>query len=815
MKGYCNANRGIYLFLYPNFGIMKTSILSTLLVVALACVEVKAQTTLSHANRQYEMMAYSKAIELYEQSLKDNLKDSTKVNTLVKLGHSYHQIRDTQNAERVYRLLFGETKSIPKSQASSYLYYAQALASNGKYDEAKDMYERYSQAQQDDTRGKEFTKLYGDVSKLKKNKTSYKIESLDNINTNRAEFSPTYYKKGLVFVSSRNEGVNIKRTYGWNQTAFLDLYEIPDLSVVNSAKTSRVGGSETTARAAKGKGVYLLGADEYTERTANDSNTPGNFKVTSAGKPDPLQNAKIESQNMGKAINSKYHEGPVAFFKDGSKMLFTRNNYLDGKYKTSKDGVNKLKLYIADKTGSDWGKIKELPFNSDEYSVGHPALSKDDKLLYFVSDMPGGFGGTDIYVSKYENNNWSVPVNLGPAVNTKGNEMFPFADEQGNLYFSSDGHAGLGGLDMFYAKLIEGVMAKKPKNLGEPINSTKDDFGLITDGERKSGFFSSNRRNGGADDDLYRFERSGPLDPCQDIIVNVFDAETKNALANVDVEVISKDESAPESKTMTTDSEGNLRLCLDSDIDFVFKASSEGYLNNTRNFTTKDLDISELVKLEIPLDKAKPKNTGPKTFTLRGLVTTQKERKPIPGVKVLLHNECDGSTQESVTDENGSYKFEVPIGCDYSIEAMKDNLGTMGSKVKGGETTEANITMFEKGDVIKIDNIYYDLNKWDIRSDATVELNKLVDLMKKYPKMKIEFGSHTDSRASAKYNKTLSTQRAKSAVSYIVKQGVNSKRIIAAGYGESKLVNKCKDGIGCTEEEHQQNRRTEIKILSL
>jgi len=794
---------------------MKTSILSILLVIVLACVEVKAQSTLSQANRQYEMMAYTKAIELYEQSLKDNLKDSVKVNALVKLGHCYHQIRDTQNAERVYRLLFGESKSIPKSQANSYLYYAQALASNSKYDEAKEMYERYSQAQQEDQRGKEFNKLYGDVSKLKKNKASYKIEALDNINTNRAEFSPTYYKKGLVFVSSRNEGLNIKRTYGWNQTAFLDLFEIPDLSVVNSAKTSRVGGSETASRGARGKGVYLLGSDEYTEGTANDSNTPGNYKVTSGGKVEPLQNAKIESQNMGKAINSKYHEGPVAFFKDGSKMLFTRNNYLDGKYKTSKDGVNKLKLYIADKTDKDWGKIKELPFNSDEYSVGHPALSKDDKLLYFISDMPGGFGGTDIYVSKHENNNWSVPVNLGPAINTKGNEMFPFVDEQGNLYFSSDGHAGLGGLDLFYAKLIEGVMAKKPKNLGEPINSTKDDFGLITDGERKSGFFSSNRRNGGADDDLYRFERSGPLDPCQDIIVNVIDAETKNSLANVDVEVISKDESAPESKTMTTDSEGNLRLCLDSDIDFVFKASSDGYLNNTLNFTTKDLDISELVKLEIPLEKAKPKNTAPKTFTIRGLVTTQKDRKPIPGVKVLLHNECDGSVQESVTDANGGYKFEVPVGCDYSIEAMKDNLGTMGSKVKGGETTEANITMFEKGDVIKIDNIYYDLNKWDIRSDATVELNKLVELMKKYPKMKIEFGSHTDSRASAKYNKTLSTQRAKSAVAYIVKQGVNSKRIIAAGYGESKLVNKCKDGIGCTEEEHQQNRRTEIKILSL
>jgi len=266
---------------------------------------------------------------------------------------------------------------------------------------------------------------------------------------------------------------------------------------------------------------------------------------------------------------------------------------------------------------------------------------------------------------------------------------------------------------------------------------------------------------------------------------------------------------------MEIDAEGNLRLCLDTDMDFIFRASNEGYLNNSLSFTTKDLDVSELVRLEIPLEKVKPKPVPVKTFTLRGLVTTQRDKKPIPGVKVLLRNECDGSTQESVTDANGTYVFEVPSGCDYSIEALKDNLGMMGSKVKGGETAEANITMFEKGDVIKVDNIYYDLNKWNIRSDAADELNKLVALMNKYPKMRIEFGSHTDSRSSAKYNKTLSTKRAKEAVAYIVKQGIAAKRIIAAGYGESKLMNKCKDGVNCSEEEHQQNRRTEIKILSL
>lgn len=792
---------------------MKTSLLLIALAIGLWVSDAKAQTSLSQANRQYEQMAYSKAVDLYEQALKENLKDSTKANTLIKLGYSYHQLRDTPNAERIYRALLGEGKTVPTNQANCYLYYAQALASNGKYDEAKEIYERYNLAQQEDQRSKEFTKLYTNVSKLSKNATSYTVEALDNINTNRAEFSPTYYKKGLVFVSARNEGINVKRVYGWNQTAFLDLYEVPDLSVVNSAKTSKLGGSAAANKSERNKGVYLLGSDEYTSPTANDSKTPGAYKTVKGKEIDPLQTPIIESQNMGKALNSKYHEDH--FFKDGNKMLFTRNNYLNGKYKTSKEGINKLKLYSAEWLGNDWGKLKELPFNSDEYSVGHPSLSKDDKLLYFVSDMPGGFGGTDIYVSKYENNNWSTPINLGPAVNSKGNEMFPFVDDEGNLYFSSDGHAGLGGLDMFYAKLIEGVMAKKPKNLGTPMNSTKDDFGIITDGERKSGFFSSNRRRGGADDDLFRFERNGPLDPCQDLIVNVIDAESKTPLANASIEVVSKDESNPEVKTIEIDADGNLRLCLDTEMDFMFRASNEGYLNNTLSFTTKDLDVSELIRLEIPLDKVKPKPEPVKTFTLRGLVTTQKERKPIPGVKVLLHNECDGSIQEAVTDANGTYKFEVPSGCDYSIEALKDNLGTMGSKVKGGETSEANITMFEKGDVIKIDNIYYDLNKWNIRPDATEELNKLVGLMNKYPKMRIEFGSHTDSRSSTKYNKTLSTKKAQEAVAYIVKQGVSAKRIIAAGYGESKLVNKCKDGTPCSEEEHQQNRRTEIKILSL
>ncbi len=779
-----------------------------LMTLAMLSTSAFGQSALLQANREYSNLSYMKAAELYEKAIKENLKDSTvKRDAIIKMANSYRFIRDNRNAERAYRLAIANNKDLTGENVNVYMYYAQALASNGKYDEARDAYDKFSKMQTEDQRGKPFVTLYENVGKISKNAASYSVEFLD-INTNRAEFSPTFYKKGLVFVSGRNEGIVTKKVYNWNQTAFLDLYELPDLSALTAGQTSSVGGAKASAKKTSAAS-YLLGKDEYTSSTANDTKTIG-FGQNSNYKP--YQEPAVVSKSMGKSINSNYHEGPVTFFKDFKKILFTRNNFLNGKYATSKDGINKLKLYSADLVGAEWKNIKELPFNNNDYSTGHPALSKDNSLLYFVSDMPGGMGGTDIYVARYENGNLSSPLNMGPAINTKGNEMFPFVDDMGNLYFASDGHPGLGELDIFYAKLIDGVMAKSAKNMGAPINSTRDDFGLITDGERTSGYFSSNRKNGGADDDIYRFDRKGPLEACQEVTVSVFDAESKVPLANAAVLVINKSDADGQGKTMTTDEEGNLKICLDSDMDFLIKVSNEGYINNNMGFTTKESSDSDGSALEVPMDKLKPKI---KTFTIRGLVTTQKDRQPITGVKVVLKNECDSTIQEAITDEKGSYQFEVPVGCDYTIEALKDNFGTMGSKIKNGEVADANISMFEKGDVIKIENIYYNTNKWDLRPEAIKELDKLVDLMNKYPKMQIEFGSHTDSRSSTKYNKTLSTKRSKGAVAYIVKKGIAAKRIKAIGYGESQPVNKCKDGVVCTEEEYQQNRRTEMKILNL
>jgi outer membrane protein OmpA-like peptidoglycan-associated protein len=783
-----------------------------------------AQSIVKQADRQFDLLAYSKAADLYEQALQNNMV-SSKADiraARVKLGYSYRQVRDMQAAERVYRELIADGE-LPAEHVQAYLYFAQALASNGKYQEAQDAYEKYNTVQKEDTRGPMFSKLYRDVSVLSRNAGSYKVDFL-NINSTKAEFSPMLYKEGLVFVSAQgNEGVGSKRVFNWNNTPFLDLYYMPERKGVKAVKTASLGGSKPVKDPKDKRAGRALGRDDYTPPTSNDSRTVGYFGGTNVNEGLGYEDKPItESARFSRSLNTKYHEGPATFTKDGSKVIFTRNNYTDGKYRESSDGINKLKLYTAQQINGDWKEPEEMTFNSNEYSTGHPALGHVDQLLYFVSDMPGGLGGTDVYVSRWEKDRWGKPVNLGPTVNTKGNELFPFVDEKDNLYFASDGHAGLGDLDLFFAPLNDdGLSAKLVQNLGEPINSNKDDFGIVTDGERKGGYFSSNRKNGGADDDIYRFKREGPLYPCRELLVAVVDAQSKNPLANVLLAVENAD-NATDQRELKTDSLGNVRMCLDADNEFRFRASTEGYIENKIGFSTRDLQDDQPTRLEIPLDKPKvvydpaaPPAPAIVNNQLRGRVTTQTDKLPIAGVKVILRNECDGTTQEVTTGEDGTYTFATTPGCDYTLEAMKDNMGTVGSKIKKEGTGTPDLVMFKKGDVIKVENIYYDLNKFAIRSDAASEMDKLVELMKKYPAMKIEMRSHTDSRSSAVYNKTLSANRAKAATAYLKKKGIKADRLVAKGYGEEQLVNACKDGATCTEEEHQQNRRTEIKILSI
>jgi outer membrane protein OmpA-like peptidoglycan-associated protein len=624
-----------------------------------------------------------------------------------------------------------------------------------------------------------------DNSAFYKDSALYNVDFVYPLNSKYSDFSPMFYENGLVFVSARNEGSGIKRVFIQNETPFLDLFLFSD--TLSLRKETRKSVEMALAS---------LGSSEKSIKP-NKIQANENF--------DDMEEPEIEE--FSKSINSKYHEGPVTFFKDYKKIVFTRNNYNKGRAKKSDKGVNMLKLFIASKKGNKWTDIKELPINSDQYSTGHPALSPDNRKMYFVSDMPGGFGGTDIYVVDYRDGSWGVPVNLGREINTEGNEMFPFVDEAGNFYFASDGHAGLGGLDMFYVEFRNGVPFGGVENLGAPINSTKDDFGFITDAERSHGYFSSNRRKGYSDDNIYAFTKG-----CNSLNLIVLNQETNEPLADTELRMV---KNGVNKQRYITNSQGQTSLCLESGSDFEFKAFKEGYEVGTITYGTMSNSLAKKQQLKLYLEPSKRP-------LVRGRIVSEVDQRPIAGATVTLENERDGSIETIITGVDGRYVFQPVRDGKYSVTAVKDNYAinteSIG-KIKNSKkniSVEQNFGMIGEGDIFRLDNIYYDLDKSEIRTDAKKELdNKVIPILKKYPDIQIELRSHTDSRASEEYNLRLSAERAKSVVDYLIKKGISSSMLTAQGYGESELVNECDDSVKCSELEHQQNRRTEFKILAV
>lgn len=735
---------------------------------------------LKAANKQYDNYSYLAAVRLYEEFLRGKPADATEAReAMTKLGFSYRKLQDTRNAERIYGELVA---SYPDLESEVYLYYAQALASNGKSREAQKMYSQYGQRQSNDLRGRTGTITYMDLSRFYLDSSSYRIQNLP-INSRQADFSPMYYKKGLVFVSSRDEGGVIKRVFSWNQTPFLDLYSFPDTNQL------RIPGFDPVVK-------------------------PAATAVLGGGGPAADQSVEVEAENkpisksekFSRTLNSKYHEGPVTFTQDQNFIVFTRNNGSKGKSAKSSDGVRKLKLYSAVFRANKWHDITELPFNSSEYSVGHPAFAPDDQRLYFVSDMPGGYGGTDLYVVEFKNGEWGTPVNMGKELNTEGNEMFPYVDSAGNLYFASDGHAGLGGLDVFFAEMKDGVPYRDVQNVGYPINSEKDDFGLITDKGRTTGYFSSNRRKGISDDDIYSFRRS-----CKQLNILVFDAKSGAPLDAADVRIV---RNGSNQDLKMTNSEGKTDLCLDVNTEYEFKAVKDGYAPNSIRFSTLTQSNKPQMNVSIYLEKSE--NT-----IVRGVVKTEVNQKPAEGVKVTLRNEKDKSEKTVVTGPDGGYEFAVKPNAPFTITAQKDKYATKRTQsriVKGKKTQRTEVDslgLYGEGDIFQLKNIYYDLNKFFIRPDAARELDHVVAILKEYPTMKIELRSHTDARSGDAYNMRLSESRARAAVDYIASRGISPGRLTARGYGESEIVNGCTDGVDCAESEHQQNRRTEFKILAV
>ena len=351
---------------------------------------------------------------------------------MVKLADSYRLTNQYNDAAKWYSKLVYTNYAQP----IHYFYYGQMLMNQQRYKDAKVWFKNFAEAEPEDPRGMRFYNACDSIKYLLADSTGYKVKNLP-INSEESDFGVAYYKDGIVFASSRGGGV-VARNYDWDGKPFLDIY--------------------------------------YTE--LEDKNK--------------LKYSKPKTLNG--RLNTRFHEAVASFDPTQSIVYFTRNNFIEGKKGKDEEGVVHLQIYYAEVTGRGWKNLKSVPFNNDLFSVGHPWISADGKKMYFASDMPKGYGGTDLYVSEYRDGEWGTPVNLGPLVNTSSNEMFPFLHPDGTLWFASEGHQGLGGLDIFSAKFDQ--IWGDVSNPGYPINSSFDDFAFVIDQELKTGYFSSNRPGG-------------------------------------------------------------------------------------------------------------------------------------------------------------------------------------------------------------------------------------------------------------------------------------------------------------------------------
>jgi len=705
----------------------------------------------------------------------------------VKAAELYQRAAKQKSNDRVYERLgdcyrlmgrpgqsetwYGKVAQGASPSPASLLYYAEALRANGKYAESQMWISKYYAVKDGDTRAKQYASAADDhYEKLTAQQPYFSIRSLE-VNTVQADFGAAFFQDKIVFASSRIDKVSVQNVHTWNNMPFLNLYVSP------RDKEGNLGSAST----------------------------------------------------LNKRINSRYHEGPSCFSADGNTLYFTRNNYFNKKFGKDSKGVNNLKIFRATQAGGSW-KEENLSINSDEFSVGHPALSPDGRYLYFASDMPGGKGMTDIYRAEIKaDGTLGAPENLGEGINTEGKEMFPFIDANGNLFFASDGQLGLGGLDVFYAPSNAQNGFGKAINPGAPVNSRADDFALVLDASGQSGYLSSNREGGKGDDDLYAITSLRPLKKTYFVKGIAKDKASSAALPGATITLQDADGNI---QTASSDANGNYQFEIEPGKNYSIVASAKDYFELRASAAlSASSDATEL-----PKDLLLEKDPG---LSLYLLVKEKNSSTPLEGVKLTITDNMNGQQLgHFTTAASGDWRNPLPgkkLGerVSYQIRLEKD--GYLAKTVtynasieKAGplnvhETLDISLDKIAVGldlaKIIDIKPIYFDLGKSNIRKDAAAELDKIVKVMNENPAMVIELGSHTDCRSSAQSNTTLSDKRAKASAEYIRKKISKPERIYGKGYGETQLLNGCAcEGAvksTCPEEEHQKNRRTEFKVIKM
>lgn len=756
----------------------KRYLLLGLLLALVSTTAVAQRAKLRRANDEYKSLNFQKAIALYLEVLDRYDVPEAKIN----LADAYRKVGNSIEAEYWY----GQIMDDPAVKPIYKLYYGQALQANGKCEEAKKWFKAYATDVPDDWRGYLLSQTCDrdELNKMKKAKNSfYEVASLP-FNTKLDDFGPAFFQGGLVFASERDDKLLVNRTSSWTGNSFLDLFYVK---------------------------IDTLDQD--------------NFEYTYEKKP----------KNFGRAINTKFHDGPICFSPTFEKIYITRNNIYEGKVSRDDEGIVRLKIFAADLKGDGWVNEVGYPFNSDEYSVAHPAVTPDGRTMFFTSDMPGGFGGMDLYRSDLVDGRWSPPTNLGPRINTEGNELFPYYHESGKLFFASNGQLGLGGLDIYFVE-DRGANEYGPViNMGAPVNSTADDFGILLNRDETFGYFSSKREGGVGGDDIYAFKLN-----IVEIEVYVYDERNGQPLANAIVY------DACSETTFETDANGIVLVQMSTKSTCSFTGSMRGYDERTVTANTENQVPGSSMRVEIPLNQ-------PLDFSLEGIVYDVETQAPIPDATVTLSIECnDGETLTAITNEKGEYRFLLDEDCCYRIKAEKE--GYLADVFKGNICTtnkvaseiirkDLNLTPYlvsnpGPNDVVVSDggdpndpnglngggsdgvsknflleHIYYDFNKYDLREESFESLDKLLVVLEDNPQIIVEIASHTDSRGENQYNKYLSRKRAKSVVYYLEEKGIPRRRLRYQGYGESQPTNGCTDGIDCTEEQHQRNRRTEFRVV--
>ena len=602
--------------------------------------------------------------------------------------------------------------------------------------------------------------------------TAYTVKSF-HFNGPGMDFSPFPYRDGIVFVSSRPK----KETASADEEVFLNLF--------------------------------------YTSEGED-----GTFSI-----PAPLE----------AEIISPYHEGPVAFFEDETKKIFTRNSFVK-KSRAKNGSVSPLELAISSLTASGkWSEPVALPFVDASYSVGHPAMSADGKTLYFSSNMPGTLGESDLFVSRLEDGVWTQPMNLGRDINTPGQELFPFVYRDSLLFFASNGHGGIGGLDIFYCEI--NTRKRTISTFSAPVNSAADDFGVFVEREATSGFFSSNREGGRGQDDIYYFEEVQPF-----VEVQLYDSVTRHPVMNATVTIAG----AGRHTDITSDAFGLATFRIRPLATPTLSIKANGYsiatrkvvagaldatgvnrvavyltplgiqatkvatglshhersgLSNVVSFDSSPLDVD--VQQEAPVPVEHPEETSDSVPLTALKIIAVEVINDLPSIMVVRNDSVFQMTASSArTLRNASLGLDItiPQGAkrhDYE-EIIRKQIEAEGHAIKK---------------FLLIRSFFFDSGKTWVRNDASAQLDKIIEVMIAHPQMHLQMTFHADSRGTDKFNLELSKARAEAVIDYLANAGIKTEKISSRFVGESQPLNDCGDLSDCDELVHQINRTAEFKFL--